>query len=91
MQDFVRLTEVQVAERFVAVEARKKRILERKAREERRRERKRQALEMARRLEQVKSKKRFDLAGRDSKCACVRVRVEWDGNRDGIVMGIGME
>ena len=55
-------------ERFVAVEARKKRILERKAREERRRDRKRQAIEMARRLEEVKSRKKFDLAGRDSEC-----------------------
>ena len=56
-QDFSLLTEPEVIDRFVVIEERKRKILERKQREQRRMDRKKHALEMARKLEEARQKK----------------------------------
>ncbi len=64
LQDFVKLSEIEVQERYVMIEARKRRIWERKVKLERKKDRKRLAEETARRIAEARDQRRLEQQGR---------------------------
>ena len=62
-QGFIQLSEAEVMEHFVSVEARKKKLMDRKLRSERRKQRRMIAEEMAQRLAQSRLQRKMEQQG----------------------------
>ncbi len=60
----MKLSEIEVQERYVMIEARKRRIWERKVKLERKKDRKRLAEETARRIAEARDQRRLEQQGR---------------------------